>query len=616
MHFAAVAGGRASRYSPANRRSLSMRRSNARTSTVALVLGIAATLGCSEVASSGANDAADDRAATSGRALRAGFTPERLEPSAWYVASAKDFVVTSDGTVRWSDRSGNARDATQVSVAGAPELVANGWFGAPTLHFDGTRCLSTGAWSGAPSGATSDFSVLAVMRSGAVAQTASIAGFWDPNGGGVAWAGLNGSSGVSLPDLTRTHSLSDSQMYTGPGDLGSGPHVVVWRYTSGTERIALTVDGTTTVSNALGPIDGLPPMPLVIGARSLLPTGAFVGDISELVIVGHTLEDADVLDFTEYARRNWPSLPTATSQDPCLMADGAPSPETTRCDDGNPDTYGDRCSAGSCAGAVPLAGSPAELAPLAWYHAGAAEVALADGGVSTWFDRTTNHFDLSQGFYFGRPRQELRGWDGVNKPALKFGGHQLLRRTGWTALPPGNDTAFTLFAVVRANAAASEGLAAFAQRNGYGLVSYQFKSNAGSTALELMRVNDNGENHEFLAQPNGDLGTAGHVVIWRYSPGSTKLTVDGHTTAVAGAQPPGGFTPDELLVGSARRFAPATFDGYLAELAVIPDALSGAEVASLSRYAESEWGGITLCSANCRGKADGMDDGCGETCSH
>lgn len=590
-----------------------MRRSNVQTLVVSLVFLASASFGCSEVASNGASDPGDERDVASGRALRAGFTPERLEPAAWYVASAKDFSVSGDGTVRWTDRSGHARDATQVSVGGAPELVEDGWFGAPTVHFDGARLLSTPAWSEAPFGARADFSVLAVMRSGAAAQTASIASFWDPNGGGVAWAGLNGSSGLTLLDLTRTHSLADGQMYTSPRDLGDAPHVVVWRYDSSSERIALTVDGTTTQSNALAPIDGLPRMPLVIGARSLLPTGVFVGDISELVLVDHALSDADVAGFTEYARRSWPNLPATANQDPCLTADGSPSPEATRCDDGDAHTYGDHCSAGLCAGAPAPAGSPAELAPLAWYHAGAAEVALADGGVSTWFDRTPNHFDLSQAFYDGRPIAEAHGWDGVNRPALKFGGHHLLRRTGWTALPHGSDTAFTLFAVLRSNPGSSAGVAAFARHEGYSLVSYEFKQAAGRTALELFRMTDNGEKQEFTGATNGDLGTGGHVLIWRYSPETTKLTVDGRT-AVTGAAPPGAFTPDELLVGTARHFAPASFEGYIAELAVIPDALSGNEIASLSRYAADEWGGITLCTAQCAGKACGEDDGCGDAC--
>jgi hypothetical protein len=590
-----------------------MRRSNVPAVVVSLVFLTSASFGCTEGASNGPNDPGDERDLVSGRALRAGFTPERLEPAAWYVASAKDLVVAGDGTVRWTDRSGHARDATHPSASGAPELVENGWFGAPTVHFDGTRYLSTAAWTTAPAGANADFSVLAVMRSGAAVQSAVLAGFWDVNGGGVAWAGLNGSTGVTLPDLTRIHSLSDTQTYTSSHDLGDAPHVVVWRYDSSKERIALTVDGSTTQSNVLAPIDGLPPMPLVIGASSLFSTGTFVGDISELVLVGHAISDADVSNFTEYARRSWPNLPTEVNEDPCSLADGSASPEATRCDDGNAQTYGDHCSAGTCAGDTPRAGSPADLAPLAWYHAGAAEVALADGRVSTWFDRTPNHFDLSQGFDYGRPLADAHGWDGVNKPALKFGGHHLLRRTGWTSLPRGTDT-FTLFAVLRSNPSSSAGVAAFAQHDHYSLVSCQIKKTAGRTALDLFRMTDNGEKHEFTRATDDDLGTADHVVIWRYSPEVTKLTVDGRTAAITETMPPGAFTPDELLVGSARHFAPSTFDGYLAELAVIPDALSASEVARLSRYAENEWGGITLCAANCAGKTAGDDDGCGDTC--
>jgi hypothetical protein len=36
------------------------------------------------------------------------------------------------------------------------------------------------------------------------------------------------------------------------------------------------------------------------------------------------------------------------------------------------------------------------------------------------------------------------------------------------------------------------------------------------------------------------------------------------------------------------------FDGEVAELALIPGALSDAQVAALGRYAEDEWGGLEL----------------------
>jgi hypothetical protein len=537
-----------------------MTRDATRAFLVLLVSG-AGIAGCTESDWSVPSDVAGSPTSATKRTLAPDWTPERLGPAAWYVASAKDFVVAKDGAARWADRSGNARDATQASRSGTPELFEDGWSGAPTLHFDGGRQLVVKSWAEALTGENADYSVLAVMRSGAPAQNAAIAGFWDPNGGGFAWAGLKGSDGLTLLDLTQTHGLSDSQMYTAPHDLGTLPHVVAWRYRASSESIELTVDGSTTVSSKLAPIEALPAMPLVIGAKSQLPTGGFVGDLSELVIVERALPDTDVSDFVAYARANWPSLSTEGSADPCVAADGARSPETTRCDDGNAETYGDHCSAGLCVGKPARDGSPAELAPAAWYHAGSAEVAVTEGGVSTWFDRTPNHADLTQGFYFGRPTFDDRGWDGAREPALRFGGHALLRRARWQDMPSGSDAPFTVFAVLRAKDPASGGFASLLPANGEKLP---------------------------------DLGADRHVVVWQQSSSGVTLTLDGHSENLAAESPRKGGGQQEFLVGSERPFAPAMFDGYIAELALIPGLLADEEVARLCRYAADEWGGIRL----------------------
>jgi hypothetical protein len=535
-----------------------MQKGRTRTFLVA-IFGAAGALGCNPNAASVTNATNDEPVTPTARTVDADWTPAQLAPSAWYFASASDFVVAKDGSARWVDRSGNEHDAVQSSPAATPELAENGWFGAPSLHFDGARLMTVSAWSGAPAGATASYSVLAVMRASTLGQSASIASFWDPQGGGFAWAGLRGNDGVTLPELTRTHALADSQFFAGPHDLGTEPHVVVWRYGSSTQTIDVTVDGVTSSSAALAPIEHLPAMPLIVGAKSLLPTGGFVGDLSELVVVGRTLSDSEVQDFTAYARSTWPHLPQAGSPDPCRLADGSASPESMRCDDGNELTYGDHCSAGICVGALPHAGSPAELSPLAWYHAGASEVGVTDGCVSTWFDRTASHADLTQGFYFSRPTFDTHGWDDASTPALKFAGHQLLRRAQWTNLLGDGDGAYTLFAVLRSNQAQNAA----------------FSWTSGAAALP-------------------SLGRGRHVAIWQYSQDAVKLTLDGRTTVTPRESPRKNVPADEVLVGSEQKVAHEMFDGELAELALIPGALSDAQVAGLGRYAEDEWGGLEL----------------------
>jgi hypothetical protein len=86
----------------------------------------------------------------------------------------------------------------------------------------------------------------------------------------------------------------------------------------------ITLDVVTTSSPSMPAIGSLPTMPFIIGAKSLLPTGMFQGDISELVVTQSALTDADVQNFTEYARIQWSHLPVHGSADPCIDANGQP----------------------------------------------------------------------------------------------------------------------------------------------------------------------------------------------------------------------------------------------------------------------------------------------------
>lgn len=590
---------------------------------VVLSVGIGGLLGCSEAQRSRASRSDDAVIGTAAQALEAGWTPNNLSPSAWYAAGPADYVPTHDGNnaingYKWIDRSANHRDATTTSPwsSGWPTLAGSG--ASAALQFRNGSVLSAPAGSDAPTGTNRDFGVLALIHS-LGAQSAAVAAWWDPNGGGFVWAGLKNSNGITLPDLTRTYGLAYGQMFTGPHDVGAGWHVVAWRYTSSTQKMQITVDGATSTSNELAPISDLPSMPFVIGAKSLLPTGVYTGDISELVVVGHAVLDSDVQNYTDYARAAWSgqNIPAQGSNDPCTMADGSAVPDLplVRCDDTDPSTYGDHCSAGHCAGAAPLNGSPATLSPLAWYHAGNQEVVLTDGGVSTWFDRSSYHADLSQGFYNGRPSEADAGWDGATKPALNFHGGNILKRYGWSGVPAGAGSAFTAYAVVRLSADQNATVISWVNGNDYGRASCQFANGGNGTALDLLRTDELGSNQEFKDTLNPALGTGNHVVVWRYSPEFGKLTVDGRTATVSGPAAVGVIAPTELLVGAANDVAPALFSGYLAEFAVMSGAISDGQVAQLSQYAHDEWGGITLCQASCTGKACGADNGCGGTCA-
>jgi hypothetical protein len=78
-------------------------------------------------------------------------------------------------------------------------------------------------------------------------------------------------------------------------------------------------------------------------------------------------------------------------------------------------------------------------------------------------------------------------------------------------------------------------------------------------------------------------------VVWRFSPETLKITVDGTTTTMARPSI-GVISPDAFLVGAGSYLATNLFKGDIAELAIFPTALTDAEVASLRAYEDAEWG--------------------------
>jgi RHS repeat-associated protein len=576
-----------------------------------VVLGAGSWFGCS---SQDESERGTEVVATARQALDPSWTVDgNLHPVAWYVATASDIDKDSatNEISKWREHRGNGLDLTQSFGPGKPHFVADGWNAShATVRFDGGDLLSRSSWSLAPVGADQAFSILAVLRSNSQTQNGAVAGWWGPEGQGYVWAYLKASNGQLLPELMRTHSLSSAQMYTGPHDLGSGTnrrHVVAWRYSPSNHSMKVTLDGTTTSSSSMPAIGPLTSMPFIVGAKSLLPTGLFQGDISELVITNTTLTDAEVQNFTEYARINWGSdLPAQGSADPCVNADGSFTPVEleVRCDDGDVDTVGDRCAFGSCIGEAPLAGSPKSFlpGPVAWYHAGRSEVTITDDRVARWFDRTSNHRDLLQGFYNARPSLELSGWQSTpqNKPSIHFSGGQLMRDDAWGGAATGDDGEFSVLAVMRSEEDRNVGVASWWNANGAGRVSCQLK-NAGSGCFpELYRSDDNAATQTFAdsSDPNMDLQTTQHVVAWRFTPEVARLTLDGVTREVTHTASLGPITPASFLVGIATDFAPVLLKGHIAELAVIPRSLTDAELRSFRTYAQQEWGGLPRCDPN------------------
>jgi hypothetical protein len=392
--------------------------------------------------------------------------------------------------------------------------------------------------------------------------------------------------------------------------VGTGQHVIAWRYAPDSQTLKVTVDGTTTSSSSMAPIGALPQMPFIIGASSPLPSDLFIGNLSELVVVGSSILDADVENFTEYARNKWDGLPTQGNADPCYDASGQPT--TNRCDDANPSTYGDRCSSGICAGSVPIAGSPADFSPTAWYYAAPQDVDISDAAVATWFDRSAHHLDLAQGFAPVRPTLSADGWS-AGKATVSFVGHNLLFRDAWTAAPDGNDAEFTILAVMQPTASQTTGVAAWWSLVGAGRVACDEKTNSSATVLDLFRTDPSNATQDFSGST--DLATAKHVLAWRYAPELIRLSVDGANVPSGALSALGAVSPEMMLLGADSGFASAFLNGQIAELSVIPRSLSDTEVASFGSYAQAEWGGVPGCYPSCVGKTCGASDGCSGICT-
>jgi hypothetical protein len=519
-------------------------------------------------------------------------TPNSFAPAAWYVASPNDVRRVGNGVVEWFDRSGHNRHLQgPASVASwQPTYSDAGWNGnQPAVTFDGSALLRLDHWSDVPTGDDRAFTVLAVMRSGAAsAQPAGVASWWNENGQGNVWCQLRTAGPRTLLDLSRMDPLLMGQVHTDGHDLGALPHVVAWRF--GGEVSKLTVDGVTTTSPAQPSLSAISTdNTFLLGVTSALPTGMFTGDIAELVVVPSSLSDVDVAGFRAYALQKWGGMSASAPPDPCRSAAGQPLPPTTVCDDGNAATVADRCQSGACVGQIAGAGSPAGLSPLVWYSAADLDTSTSGSPVLQWFDRSGNGRHLTQIFPPGQPTFQATGWSG-DQPAIRFDGGKAFRREEWAGTPAGNDSSFTVLAVLRSAVQQNASVASWWYPGGDGAACRLTSSGTG-TVVDLLRRDATLMTQDFAA--TGDIGTTtGHVIAWRFSPETAKLTVDGTTTTVGPLPSLGSISISTFLVGVRDIYGSEFFRGDLAELAIVPGSVSDAAIANFRSYAQQKWHGL------------------------
>jgi cysteine-rich repeat protein len=514
------------------------------------------------------------------------WNPTNLSAVAWYFASPGDVVLDSGTVSQWSDRSGNGRHIANANFFGRPTYSATGWNSAqPTVTFN-SKLLFREPWEGPPGGDDGAFTVLAVMRS-ALSHTGAVAAWWDVNGGGNVWCHVKPAhGGETVLETTRLDYLTRAQILRGSQDLGTGRHVVAWRFSP--EELRVTVDATTT-RLPLDSIGAITTGTFLLGSSSLFGTHLFQGDISELVVVPRGLSDFEVEQFRDYARQVWGGLPASDDPpDPCSDASGQPSLSSKACDDGNPATYGDRCQAGACVGTVPLPGSPAEHAPVAWFVASSSEVTLDTGSlVSQWFDRSGQGRHVMQGHPQYKPSFVATGWN-ESEPTVTFT-NTALRKNSWSGSPGGDDSSFTVLAVMRSAQAQNGGPAGWGAFDGYSSVRPELQNVAGETRPFLMRADDFSNQSFSMAT---DLMTERHVVAWRYSPEVMKLTVDGSTVTSSSLASINPLYLDTFLIGVNNPLGFNLFHGDISELAVLPSSISDEAVAEFRSYAQATWGGL------------------------
>ena len=155
--------------------------------------------------------------AHSARLPSAAWTPAELGASLalWLDADDASTITLNGGNVsQWSDKSGNARHATQASASAQPAYVAAGLNGKPIVSFDGTSDFLS----------VEQFNVITVFLVGnrgsntgpqiSGAAPSNFIPVWNVNGGGLSYRSVTtaNSRGVSLGGAAASFAFGCVQL--------------------------------------------------------------------------------------------------------------------------------------------------------------------------------------------------------------------------------------------------------------------------------------------------------------------------------------------------------------------------------------------------------------------
>jgi hypothetical protein len=239
---------------------------------------------------------------------------------------------------------------------------------------------------------------------------------------------------------------------------------------------------------------------------------------------------------------------------------------------------------------APASWTPQQLTPRAWFSAEASYVTLAGTGVTSWADRSGNGYAVAQVGAAAVPSFDPNGW-ATGQGALVFNGSQSLTSSALSlgGAFNGDDTSFSVLAVIR-SAVDSDGAIATWETNAGTPSFLRARLSNGGPRLRFHAVGDDGggaQNDE-----NANLSTTtGNVVAWVRSGTSSVLYTDGNSPDTATVNV-GVITTDTFRVGAALTGADIFFAGRLAELVIVPRAVTPTEFAQWRTYAKGRWSGL------------------------
>jgi hypothetical protein len=213
------------------------------------------------------------------------WLPSDLSPVLWLRAGLADVVLTGSDVDQWTDRSGHAHHASDVS-ASKPEWVAS------HAALNGQPAIKHNVWhqfvSVAGVEADSDWTVMGVFDVPLLAA-------------GPYWIMDNGAT---LAPMLQTNSVDQHLGYTANGtgnvDIAepiAGPQSIVWRFEQAINEGRIYRNGLDLGAGTYPAVSS----PIIGAGGGYLMAGSFLAYCSELIFVPRACTAAERAKFAAYS---------------------------------------------------------------------------------------------------------------------------------------------------------------------------------------------------------------------------------------------------------------------------------------------------------------------------